>query len=555
MDIKRARGRETMKRTVIAASLAVLLLSGLGGCLDRLGLGALDRPNYPVSRTALATTDGWNTDPTFVVQVQQAQPVAVRIDARPEDGSLPRSAEGLSDLNTTVTLTIPDGTWTVSYTVGGHAWETFKDARFDSTPPTITGLEDFVDASSAGTATVGAHAVVEAGATVEVRDQSTGIAVAHALPASLSGLTDGVHPYDVVATDAAGNQAVATVQVLAGAATQLPAPLYTAGIVARYTTTVRMWDLTDLKSYPTPAAARAAQPNYLGSGTGITPDDPDVRAVVNATVNPGMTTAEAALALYHWMFDHLDYDESRLDDDNLLTPAQTLHAHGGVCRDLAALYVSLLRADGIPSRLVAGYLAGRVNGFHAWAEFYGGGADPWVPVDVSGIDGAYDPAAMLQSFAIAIPEHLGMRALTPAEEKTDWSSAATLSYTAPTHQPAPDAPFKKTLTVESEVHRTLCIDEDTLDRHIVDRPLQCKGESYIQTFAVSAVRTLDYGVQVRSISTGTTIEVSVVYPDAGTVSPDKVEYEKYVHPGSTGIKSSGFHEDPATGRATASLKA
>ena len=544
-----------MNRPTAALVLGLVLLSALGGCLDRFGLGALTRPNYPVSRTALKTTDGWNTDSTFVVEVLQAAPVAVTIEARPDDGGAPLGAQGTSNATTPVTLQIPDGTWTVSYTVGGHAWETFKGARFDTTPPTITGLDTVLDAAADGSATIGAGATVEAGATVSIVDQSTGRAIGQALPLQLTGLADGVHAYDVVASDEAGNEDVSTVQVLAGSATQLPAPHYTAGIVARYTTTLRLWDLTDLAAYDSPAAAQAAAPGELGSGTGLTPNDPDVQAVVQQVVKPGMTTAEAALALYHWMFDHLDYNESRLDDDNLLSPAQTLQAHGGVCRDLAALYVSLLRGAGVPSRLVTGYLAGRVNGFHAWAEFYGGiGPSPWVPVDVSGIDGPFDQAGMLQTFGIALPEHLPLRALTPSEEQTDWSSAATLGYTAPAGSPAPDAPFKKDLTVEFEQTKALCINESTRERHVASSGAQCK-ESFIPNFAAQAARVLDYGVQVGSAARGTTIQLSLVYPDAAGASPDAVEFRSYLPPAGSGLKSSGFHQDPSTGRDDTELKA
>src|SRR5205085_262029 len=159
---------------------------------------------------------------------------------------------------------------------------------------------------------LGAGAQPEPGASVRVVDQATGNEVGRGLPLQLDGLGNAVYSYDVLATDPAGNEAVWTVQVVAGTATQLPAGKFDLGV------------------------------------------------------------------------------EARLNATDLLDPAQTIANGGGVCRDLAALYVSLLRGDGIPARLVAGYLSGRVEGFHAWVEFYGGtghGPSAWVPVDVSGIDG------------------------------------------------------------------------------------------------------------------------------------------------------------------------
>jgi hypothetical protein len=266
-----------------------------------------------------------------------------------------------------------------------------------------------------------------------------------------------------------------------------------------------------------------------------------------------MTTGEAALALYRWMYDHLEYDKARLEEDDLLDPAQTIQAGGGVCRDLAGLYASLLRAAGIPARLVAGYLAGEVNGFHAWVEFYGGfGPSAWVPVDVSGINGPYKVSGMLQSFAIALPEHLAMRALTPEEEQTDWSTAALLSFRF--HEP--NAPFLKDVSLPFQpTTQNLCVNLDTFARAARSN---CGREhnAKIDNFPVLAVRILDYGIDVKSAPDGTELTLSIVYPDAGTVSPDEVTYRTYFEPKpGSGLSSGGFHEDTSTGRAVATINA
>lgn len=546
-----------MNRLAAVAIVALFLATGAGGCLEQLGLGALGRPDYPVARTAVLE-DGWNTESTFTVQVEQVEPVNVRIEARPADGGIPRSAEGLSDVATPIQLEIPDGTWTIVYFVGGHEWETFEGARFDTTPPSITGLEPFAEADG-GSARFGAAASVEDGADVEVVSQATGQVVGRALPVTVSGLSDGVHAYDVHATDEAGNAAVATVQVLVGSATQLPAPRYTAGIVARYAASLRLWDLSDLDAYDSPAQARQAAPGRLGAGQGITPQDASVQAVVEAVVDDSMSTAEAALALYRWMFDELEYDEARLEEEGLLDPDQTMAAGGGVCRDLAALYVSLLRAAGIPSRLVTGYLAGRVNGFHAWVEFYGGlgpqgspSGSPWVPVDVSGIDGEYEDVAMLQAFAVALPEHLAFRALTTSEEATDWSSAATLGWSKASGDPDPDAPFLKDVRVVSEQRKVLCVDEETRSRRLASAPGR-NCPSYIPDFTEAATRVLDFGVQVRSAPEGTEFSLSLVYPDVDGAKPDEVEFLYYLPKPATGLQSEPFAEDEARGRADTTI--
>ena len=553
------RGAAMRPRALLLLGLFVIG-PAMGGCLEDLGLG-LSRPDYAVSRTPLETS-GWNTDSTFIVQVQQDEPVEVRIEADPAGSGTRLVQSGSSNATTPVTLDIPDGTWTVTYFVGGHEWETFRNARFDTTAPEITGLPTVVHAPD-GSATVGEGAQVEAGADLFVARQD-GTPVARALPFEVSGLPEGVHVYQVVATDEAGNEFSLTVQVVSGDATALPAPKYTAGIVARYTTELRLWDLSSLDSFLSPAAARGRAPGHLGSGVGITPDDPAVKAVVADVVEAGMTTGEAALELYKWMYDELEYNHDRLEEDDLLDPAETIADGGGVCRDLAGLYASLLRAAGIPARLVAGYLAGEVNGFHAWVEFYGGvGPSPWVPVDVSGIGSSKDPdddryqvAGMLQAFGIALPEHLAMRALTSEEEQTDWSTAALLSYRGG----QPDAPFLKDVDVLFETKQDLCINTETLARATRSEcPRTAEFNARIQQFPVVASRVLDYGIDVEEASPGTELTLSIVYPDLGTVEPDQVVYQAYFLPQNAGggaqLSGGNFVEDEGTGRATAIIRA
>jgi transglutaminase-like putative cysteine protease len=547
-------------RTATLLLLALLAAPALSGCLQGLGSKLARHPDYAVSRTEVQTGPGtWNTEGTFTVQVNQVEPVLVSIEAEPVPSGVARSIDGLANDTLQVVLAIPDGTWTIRYSVGGYAWETFTAARFDSTPPTILGLQTLGDAPD-GRYTLGSDAQAEPGASVRVVDQSDGTVVGTELPVDLSGLAAGVHAYDIVVTDPAGNEAVWVVQVLAGSATQLPAGQFTFGIVARYTTTTKLWDLTDLTRYLSPAAAGAEAPDELGSGVGVKPNDPDVRNVVAQTVKPSMTTAEAALALYKWMFNTLEYNQSRLDSTDLLDPAQTMAAGGGVCRDLAALYVSLLRADGVPARLVAGYLSGKnVEGFHAWVEFYGGaghGPSAWVPVDVSGIDGSYSDAAMLQSFAVRLPEHLMLRAITPTQEQSDWSNAATLSYSV-SGQGAPVAPFSKQVTdVGRPVTAALCINEQTHFRSLVSDASRCTTprKSHIEGFISSAIRVLDYGIDVQSAQKGTTLRLELVYPDLQGNTADKVESVYYYPPPSSGFQSTPFHEDAVQGRATGEVR-
>jgi transglutaminase-like putative cysteine protease len=60
----------------------------------------------------------------------------------------------------------------------------------------------------------------------------------------------------------------------------------------------------------------------------------------------------------------------------------------GNCTDFHAIFIGYARAMGIPARFAIGFPlpedrgAGKINGYHCWAEFYAAGIG-WVPVDAS----------------------------------------------------------------------------------------------------------------------------------------------------------------------------
>lgn len=564
---------------------AALVATSLSGCLDFLDPGL----DHPVSRTPIDTV-GWNTGGVMSVHVRTEQAYPVVITATATTGRVER-AEGLSSEELgPVQLAIPDGTWTVKYSVDGEAYETFKGARFDSTAPRIAGLDTVGDAE-AGSYTLGAGATVDGGASLQVLDQATGRVVATSLPTTINGLTPSIacggaagciRAYDVVVTDAAGNEAAEQVQVRIGDAQRLPDGEQTLGLVARYTLEALVWDIHDLGTWMTPEQAQraAGSGNWLGSGRGIEPGHPAVVAVKDEVVAADMTVGEAAFALFRWMADELEYDTGRLESRTLLRPHQVIldqedasaaadadpdedglvpdgagnGVRGGVCRDLAALYVSLLRAAGIPARLVTGYLGGQVDGFHAWVEFYGGdghGPAPWVPVDVSGIGSTseigeqrYEPSLALQAFGLRHTDMLPLRIVTEAQEDGSWSTAVALSTSYPRDDP-PEVDLGKLRTKQFTVPGALCVNLETLERKVVSDP-DGKGcsSSFLRDFTRSASYILDYGAKVTSASSGTTVTVTLSYPEPAAVAPGVVEQVTYCSPAS---KCAPFSKDAGRG--------
>jgi Transglutaminase-like superfamily/IPT/TIG domain len=99
-------------------------------------------------------------------------------------------------------------------------------------------------------------------------------------------------------------------------------------------------------------------------------------AVVRSEKNPYLK----AHRLYEWMVSTLSFAQTSQEGD----PLVLLKSKKGDAFAWSALYCSLLRSAGIPSRMVAGYLAGADAGQparrHFWDEFYIESLG-WVPVD------------------------------------------------------------------------------------------------------------------------------------------------------------------------------
>lgn len=535
--------------------VALLVCTGLAGCA---GFGPYGS-THEVSATRLEEGQ-WNRDSTFRVMTKDN--ATIRIVAT--DGGREVTAEGLND----VSITIPDGTWTVTYWIDGRKWNTHHDVRIDTTPPGIVGLQTLAEAEPGGSYLLGNGAAVSDAVGLWVTDLRSGEILSRTLPLLLTDLPVGLQAYMVSARDEAGNFNNVTVQVHVGSAADLPDGQYTFGVVARYTNTIRLWDLTDPTVYLSIDDAQAqVPPTYLGSGFGVTPNDAEVRRVVAEVVRADMNTMQAAIALYQWFADNLEYDETRLESELLLSPRQVLTdsedpegrdcddetgqapdcdgivkdgpgngVRGGICRDLAATFVSLLRAAGVPARLVSGYVAGTVNGFHAWVEFYAGsvaGQSPWVPVDVSTIDGPFRPDGFLQSFGIQLPEYLPLRSVPPAGETEGWSTAISVHYTWPqgTGQGTPDVQFRKSLTADYSHTGVLCFNTATRARLVAGNDRECTGFTfYIDDFVRQTERLIDYGIEVVSAPKGTNVRAEVAYPFEDDIHPDRVVYQFYGPP-------------------------
>jgi transglutaminase-like putative cysteine protease len=117
---------------------------------------------------------------------------------------------------------------------------------------------------------------------------------------------------------------------------------------------------------------------YLGA-TNYTPRDRELSAVARE-LRKGKEPADAVLAVCEWVHEQLKYKPGTTGVRSTATDAW--NAKEGVCQDFAHVTLVMLRAIGVPSRYVSGYLHTRpeaklgetVQGeSHAWVDVWTGG--------------------------------------------------------------------------------------------------------------------------------------------------------------------------------------
>ncbi len=75
-------------------------------------------------------------------------------------------------------------------------------------------------------------------------------------------------------------------------------------------------------------------------------------------------------AIYRYVVLNIEYDYKKINAiDSRYVPdvENTLKSKKGICYDYSALFASMLRSQGIPTKLIKGY-TDKVDGYHAWNE-------------------------------------------------------------------------------------------------------------------------------------------------------------------------------------------
>ena len=93
-------------------------------------------------------------------------------------------------------------------------------------------------------------------------------------------------------------------------------------------------------------------------------------------------TLEKAGAMFGYITDNISYDKelaANVKSGYIPDPDRTLSGGKGICFDYASLFASMCRSQGIPTKLVMGYVRGDV--YHAWNEIYTEESG-WITVDL-----------------------------------------------------------------------------------------------------------------------------------------------------------------------------
>lgn len=146
-------------------------------------------------------------------------------------------------------------------------------------------------------------------------------------------------------------------------------------------------------------ATDAAEPHglerYLQADR-LVPLDDTIRRWAREVVDAAgaKTDLEMARAIYNHVVATVKYDKTGKGWGNG-DIYYACDARRGNCTDFHAIFIGYARAVGIPARFAIGFPlpadrgAGKIAGYHCWAEFYARGIG-WVPVDAS--EAAKNPA-------------------------------------------------------------------------------------------------------------------------------------------------------------------
>lgn len=123
---------------------------------------------------------------------------------------------------------------------------------------------------------------------------------------------------------------------------------------------------------------------YLSSVQNVKWNSSDKAVLKAKQLTQGLTTDEAKVqAIYNYIVANVKYDytlAANVTQDYIPNNDNTLASKKGICYDYASLFATMLRSEGIPTKLVMGNTS-YVSVYHAWNEVLLNGK--WVTIDTT----------------------------------------------------------------------------------------------------------------------------------------------------------------------------
>lgn len=121
---------------------------------------------------------------------------------------------------------------------------------------------------------------------------------------------------------------------------------------------------------------------HLESDEFINSNNENIINLANQIANNLTNEYEIAFELAQWVHSNINYNLSTISEPAKKDALWVLSSKQGACSELSILLTSLLRAKGIPSRIVNGVvLSGKEWTPHSWVEVYFPENNKWLPFD------------------------------------------------------------------------------------------------------------------------------------------------------------------------------
>jgi hypothetical protein len=160
-----------------------------------------------------------------------------------------------------------------------------------------------------------------------------------------------------------------------------------------------------------PVAKTETNRQYLEPNAFIQSDDAEILRLAKELAGTERDAFRAALRLERWVAENMKFDLGIV-----FAPAtEIIRDRRGTCVGFATLLATLARADGLPSRIVMGYVyALGMFGGHAWAEVMIG--EKWVPFDAAVVNAGVADATRISLAASSLAEGIGEISLGAAQQ-------------------------------------------------------------------------------------------------------------------------------------------